>query len=267
MHAEAHARLALEGDLRAALERDALRLEYQPIFCLATERLVGVEALVRWDHPERGLVSPGTFIPIAEASGLILPLGRWVLGEACREAARWRDAGQGAPYVAVNLSGRQLQDPQLVADVARTLATTGLAPEALLLEITEGAVMHDTAASLRRLHELKALGVRLAIDDFGTGFSSLAYLQRFPVDVLKVDRLFVDGVADGGNSAALVRAIVTLGDTLGLRTVAEGIETEAQRAALRALGCALGQGNLLARPLPAAALAGVVRGEGAAAAR
>ena len=243
-------RVALEGDLRQALDRGEFRLVYQPILDLHTKRVVGVEALMRWQHPARGAIPPAAFIPLAEESGLIVPLGRWVLGEACGQAAAWRRAmGDAAPYVAVNISGRQLQSPELGADVATALADAGLVPEALLLEITEGVLMHDTHVRLRRLQDLKAVGVRLAVDDFGTGYSSLAYLQRFPVDVLKIDKVFVDGVARGDSGAALTRTIIALGETLGLRTVAEGIEQAEQHAALRALGCGLGQGYLFARPL------------------
>jgi diguanylate cyclase (GGDEF)-like protein/PAS domain S-box-containing protein len=244
-------RVSLQADLHHALERREFRLVYQPLVELATERVLGVEALVRWDHPTRGAVSPATFIPLAEESGMILPLGRWVLGEACRQAAIWQRRGIGAPYVAVNISGRQLQHPQLVADVASALGDAGLDPGALLLEITEGVVMHDTEASLRRLLDLKGIGVRLAIDDFGTGYSSLSYLQRFPVDVLKIDKAFVDDVAAGGSQAALARTIVALGETLSLDTVAEGIETAEQSAALLAMGCRVGQGYWFARPVPA----------------
>ncbi len=243
-------RVSLGSDLHHALERREFRLVYQPVVDLATEAIVGVEALVRWHHPERGVVGPAAFIPIAEESGMILPLGRWVLGEACRQAAAWRALGLEELRVAVNISGRQLEHPQLVADVASALGDARLPPAALLLEITEGVVMQDTEASLRRLHELKELGIRLAIDDFGTGYSSLSYLQRFPVDVLKIDKSFVDGVASGGSHAALARTIIALGETLSLRTVAEGIETAEQGASLLALGCRTGQGYHYARPLP-----------------
>jgi EAL domain-containing protein (putative c-di-GMP-specific phosphodiesterase class I) len=252
MYEAIHERVALEADLRQALDRGEFHVAYQPIVDLATERVVGVEALARWTHPRRGAITPGAFVPVAEASGLVLPMGRWVLREACRQAAAWRRGGAGGPYVAVNISGRQLEDPQFVADVAAALRDADLPADALLLEITEGVVMRDTAASLARLAELKGLGVRLAIDDFGTGYSSLAYLQRFPVDVLKIDKSFVDGVHRGGSHEALARTIVALGRTLSLSTVAEGVERADQRDSLRALGCALGQGYLFSRPLPAA---------------
>ncbi|HZF68749.1 MAG TPA: EAL domain-containing protein [Gemmatirosa sp.] len=249
-------RVELERDLARALAREEFHLLYQPIVDLATGRVVSAEALVRWQHPERGLVSPAHFVPVAEGSGHVVALGRWVLEAACREAASWPAVPDGGevPSVSVNLSGRQLEEASLVADVRDVLAATGLAPARLTLEITESVIMHDTERTLEQLHALKALGVRLAIDDFGTGYSSLSYLQRFPVDVLKIDKSFVDGVARGGHDAALARTIVALGEMLALRTVAEGIEHEAQRAQLAALGCALGQGYLFARPLPAAEL-------------
>ena len=263
MHAAVVERLELEADLRRALAEPAseLRLVYQPIVALDGERVVGLEALVRWEHPRRGMISPAHFIPLAEATGLIVPLGHWVLRTACRQAAEWgggravRD-GDGtsdasAPYVSVNLSGRQLEDAALVDEVAAAVAGAGLDAARLQLEITENVIMHNTEATLRRLHAFRALGVRLAIDDFGTGYSSLAYLQRFPVDVLKIDKAFIDGVAHGGSNAALVRGIVGLASTLGLRCVAEGIEREEQAAELRAAGCEYGQGYLFARPLPA----------------
>jgi EAL domain-containing protein (putative c-di-GMP-specific phosphodiesterase class I) len=274
MQERALARLQLEVDLRAAVLALAtadvaadvaadvvapddpadvdLRLLYQPIVALGTGRAVGAEALLRWHHPERGLIPPLDFIPLAEEMGLIVPLGRWVLAEACRAATAW-PAGPGgeAPGVSVNLSARQLADASLVDDVRDALAATGLAPARLTLEITESVIMHDTAQALARLRALKALGVRLAIDDFGTGYSSLGYLRQFPVDVLKIDKRFVDGVARGGEAAALARTIVALADSLQLRTVAEGVEA----AALEALGCAFGQGFLFARPMPAAEVA------------
>jgi EAL domain-containing protein (putative c-di-GMP-specific phosphodiesterase class I) len=206
-------------------------------------------------------VGPAEFIPLAEASGLIVDLGRWVLDAACRAAAAWPAGPDGrAPGVTVNVSGRQLEDPALPGHVAAALAASGLAAGRLTLEITETVLMRDTAAALGTLGALKALGVRLAVDDFGTGYSSLRYLQQFPVDVLKIDRSFVEGVARGPQGAALARTIVALGQTLGLRTVAEGVETAEQRDALLAMGCALGQGYLFARPLDGAALLALLGG-------
>jgi EAL domain-containing protein (putative c-di-GMP-specific phosphodiesterase class I) len=265
MYTAVRERLALERDLRQALERDELRLLYQPIVELDTGRTIGVEALLRWQHPTRGLVSPATFIALAEETGLIVPIGAWTLREACAQGRRWAheaaEAGRCAPTVSVKISGRQLLEPSIVADVAGSLAESGLSPALLTLEITESVLMQDADATVATLQALKALGVRLAIDDFGTGYSSLSYLQRFPIDVLKIDKAFVDGVARGGSDAVLARTIVTLAGMLELSTVAEGVERRDQHAQLVALGCARGQGYLYARPLAAndvsAALQGV----------
>ena len=259
-------RLDLERDLADALVDGAspggqFALLYQPIVTLATGAIVSAEALVRWRHPTRGLVGPVQFIPLAEASGLIVALGRWVLEEACRTAAAWPAAADGAPLgVTVNVSARQLLHAALPRHVADALAASGLAPARLTLEITEGVLMQDTDATLATLHTLKALGVRLAVDDFGTGYSSLRYLQRFPVDVLKIDKSFVDGLARGPQDAALARTIVALGELLELRTVAEGVEHAPQRDQLIAMGCELGQGYLFSRPVDDAALRGLLGG-------
>jgi EAL domain-containing protein (putative c-di-GMP-specific phosphodiesterase class I) len=258
--------LRLKAELARALEAEEFTVHYQPTVELATGRLAGVEALVRWQHPERGLVPPAEFIPIAEQTGLIVPLGRFVLREACAQAAAWaRGCGAGAAGavpvgVSVNLSARQLDDPHLVADVRDALDAAGLPAPCLTLEITESALTHDAALAQARLEALGALGVRLAVDDFGTGYASLNHLQRFPIDVLKVDRSFVDRVARQEQDAALVRAVIALGQALRLRVVAEGIEQPDQRAALSALGCRYGQGYLYARPLPAAEAAAYVCG-------
>ena len=247
--------LALESDLSLALASGEFELAYQPIVAVGSGMVESVEALLRWHHPTRGVVPPAKFIPLAEASGLIVALGRWVLGEACRTAAAWPPGPTGARIgITVNVSGRQLDDPSLPTYVAEAIAASGLPGSQLTLEITESVLMRDTEATLATLHALKELGVRLAIDDFGTGYSSLRYLQQFPVDVLKIDKSFVDGVARGGRDAALGRTIVALAETLGLRTVAEGIEDPAQRERLRVMGCDLGQGYLFARPLDATAL-------------
>jgi diguanylate cyclase (GGDEF)-like protein len=243
-------RLDLEAALRTSVERGELFLVYQPILDLGRMAVTGVEALVRWYHPERGALCPDTFIPLAEQTGLIMPVGRWVLQEACTQAAGWQAAGHPL-QVSVNVSARQLDTDDLVGDVAGALTVSGLEPGMLTLEITESALMADTSASLRRISTLKALGVRIAIDDFGTGYSSLAYLQHFPVDQLKIDRSFIAAMDDSPESAALISTLVHLGRALGIETLAEGIEHITQRDRLRAEQCDLGQGYLFARPLPA----------------
>ncbi|TDO42533.1 putative bifunctional diguanylate cyclase/phosphodiesterase [Paractinoplanes brasiliensis] len=248
MHDALTQRLSLAGDLRRALERDELVLHYQPTVDLATGEIKGFEALVRWEHPTRGMVPPLDFIGIAESTGLIVPLGRWVLAEACRQAVAW-----GRPLtMAVNVSVRQFEAGDLAATVAEVLAETGMPAGRLCLEMTESVLLTDTDENLSRIVGLKALGVMLAMDDFGTGYSSLAYLRRFPMDVLKIDRSFVDRLGEGdAEDETLVRTIVRLGHRFGMRTVAEGIENEAQMSALRGMGCDFGQGYFLSRPLPA----------------
>ncbi len=243
-------RLKMETELRRALDRGELRLHYQPQVDLRSAHIVGLEALVRWEHPERGLIPPGSFIPIAEETGLILPIGRWVLETACRQASLWRaDPEIGLDLVmAVNLSPRQFRHPRLVQDVGQVLAESGLDASGLEVEITEGTAMGDADATVKTLEHLKAIGIRLAIDDFGTGYSSLGYLKRFPIDVLKVDRSFVAGLPANRGDAAIVRAVVGLTRALGLKAVAEGVETKEQLAELRGLGCDQGQGYLFGRP-------------------
>ena len=266
MREEAVDRLALEADLARAVERDQLEVDYQPIVALDGAAIVGFEALVRWRHPERGRVPPGVFVPVAEESGLVRDIGRHVLRAACREAAAWRAAhlGAGLDTITVNLSGRELGDPALPSDVAAALAESGLPAECLVLEITETVLMRDTEATIARLCELKALGVRLAVDDFGTGYSSLRYLRRFPVDILKLAKPFVDAMIADDDETALVCAILDLGANLGLDVIAEGIELEEQAALLGALGCAMGQGFHYARPLsPDAASAALAAAAGA----
>jgi diguanylate cyclase (GGDEF)-like protein len=251
------ARLDLEADLRRALDQDEFLVYYQPVLALAEERIVGVEALVRWQHPRRGLLAPGEFITLAEETGLIVPLGRWVLRKACEDVARWQQARPGEPplQVSVNLSGRQLLDPELTADLTAALVETRLAPGSLVLEITESILMRNTALNNTLLQDLRQRGALLAIDDFGTGYSSLAYLLSFPIDVLKIDRVFVEHLASNANSFALTQAIVSLAHSLGLRVVAEGIEERAQVELLQRLHCDAGQGFFFARPLAAEALA------------
>ncbi len=251
MHAAALERLVVEADLRQAIEREEFFLQYQPIVLLATGEVIGAEALVRWCCRERGTVPPGVFIPIAEETGMITAIGKWVLRRACRTAQQWVTERGHPMRITVNLSGRQLQEPGIVDDVADALRESGLDPQHLVLEITESMLMQNTDLALARLTALKALGVSLAIDDFGTGYSSLSYLQRYPIDILKIDKAFVDVIDKGGEGPVLANAIVALGATLRMKTVAEGIETEAQREHLLALGCELGQGYLFARPLDA----------------
>jgi len=252
MHAAALARFAIKGDLERALDRAEFEVLYQPIVRLNTREIVGVEALVRWHHPERGLILPNEFIAVAEETGLIIPLGRWVLGQACRQARLWETVRPNRPLsMSVNVSGRQVAEPGFVASVAEVLAETQLEPSRLVLEFTEGVLMHDTEMTHTTLADLKALAVRLAIDDFGTGFSSLNYLRSFPIDVLKIDGSFVASMSAGADQRAVVRAILRLGETLHLSTIAEGIEDAGQIADLRALGATLGQGYFFARPLTA----------------
>jgi diguanylate cyclase (GGDEF)-like protein/PAS domain S-box-containing protein len=255
MHTELVQRVQLEADLRRALDKGELFLHFQPTIDLASGQIVGAEALARWQHPTRGLVPPTEFIPLAEASGLIRPLGAWVLREACRQAATWQRVNnqRGQPFtLSVNLSGRQLQHAQVVDDVAAALKDSGLPPEALVLEMTESVLLDDSENVLAILHQLKALGARLAIDDFGTGYSSLSYLHRFPVDILKIDRSFVERLNRTFDNAELAWTVVRLGQSLQLQTVAEGVEDSAQFLALRRMGCDVGQGYYFGRPMESA---------------
>jgi diguanylate cyclase (GGDEF)-like protein len=251
MHAALKKRAGLESDLRLAVDRDEFVLRYQPIVELLSGRVSGFEALVRWMHPQLGMVPPLDFIPLAEETGLIVPIGTWVLREACRQAAEWnrRRPATESLSISVNLSARQLQQANLPDLVADALASTGLAGRCLTLELTESLLVNDVESTVARLGQLKALGVRLAIDDFGTGYSSLAYLRRFPIDILKIDKLFVDAVATEAPESSLTGAIVHLARTLRLSTVAEGIESFDQCGPLRDSGCQLGQGYYFAKPL------------------
>jgi diguanylate cyclase (GGDEF)-like protein len=253
MRARAVARLQVENELRRALDREELRLFFQPIFDLHEDRISGCEALVRWDHPDRGLVGPDQFIPVAEESGLIIPLGAWVLQRACRQLARWRRSVDGAAdlRLTVNLSAQQVTQPDIVDTVAEAIDEAGLEPRDIGLEITEHVLIEDAESTADTLRRLQRLGVRLVIDDFGTGYSSLSYLKRYPIEVLKIDRSFIDGIADpGSGDLAIVTAIVRMASALGVDVIPEGVETEAQLERLRELGCRYAQGFLLARPLP-----------------
>ena len=260
MHAAAVARIALRGDLELALRRDELSLLYQPLIRLDRLEIVGVEALLRWNHPVRGVVGPVEFIPIAEESGVIVPIGLWVLEQACRQVRAWDEIWPERKLAMnVNVSARQISEGDFVADVAKILAATELDPARLILELTEGVLLQDTEATLATFVELKRLGVRLAIDDFGTGYSSLSYLHRFPIDVLKIDRSFVASMLKGPDETALVRSILTLSETLHMETVAEGIEEAGQLEELRSCGATMGQGFFFARPLTADALVTLLR--------
>jgi diguanylate cyclase (GGDEF)-like protein len=254
MHTVLVQRASLETDLRHAVGRDELFLVFQPILDLHTRQVHTAEALVRWQHPSRGVIPPDEFIPLAEETGLIVPIGRQILAMACTAAAGWATpAGLGsAPAVSVNLSARQLLDADLVTDVSQALERTGLDPRRLILEITESAFVSDATAVAQSLQQIRDLGVRLAIDDFGTGYSSLSYLRSLPVDILKIDRSFVEGVVGGWQGKAFLRTIVRLTKTLSLTAVGEGVETQEQMSALRQLGCQLGQGFLFARPMGSA---------------
>jgi diguanylate cyclase (GGDEF)-like protein/PAS domain S-box-containing protein len=254
MRARAKRRLAMHSSLYRAVERGEFRVLYQPIHCLANGRPLGAEALVRWEHPDRGLIEPGEFIALAEETGLIVPIGTHVLREACLQARTWQAAGQSLA-IKVNLSARQFVHPNLAGVVAGILAETGIDPAMVYLEITETVLMEDAESTSAALAELKHLGVRLTVDDFGTGYSSLAYLRRLPVDELKVDRAFVAGLLADPEASAIVAAIINLAHTLGLAAVAEGVETAEQLGRLRELGCDIGQGYYFGRPLPADALA------------
>jgi predicted signal transduction protein with EAL and GGDEF domain len=256
MRAEVSERAALQSELREAVEAGALTVAYQPLVELSSGRCIGAEALVRWYHPERGYVPPDVFIPVAEDSDLVVALGRAVLRRACADAAGWVGAlPADHPFeIAVNLSVRQLAHPELVTHVTEALRSAGLDPGRLVVEVTESVFLDDTGTGLAALRELRELGVRVALDDFGTGYSSLGYLQRFAVDILKIDRRFVSSLKPGDGRPELAGAIIGLARSLRLEVVAEGIEEAAQTERLRELGCTIGQGFLFARPAPAAEL-------------
>ncbi len=253
MHARAVARLQLENDLRRAIERNEFHVYYQPIVSLDTDRLAGFEALVRWEHPERGIISPAEFIASAEETGLIVELGQWVLREACRQMHewQWQNPAHGQMIVSVNLSAKQFTQPDLLGQIKRTLHETGLDPRCLKLEITESIVMENAETASTMLMHLRELGVHLSIDDFGTGYSSLSYLHRFPVNTLKIDRSFISRMGAGDENTEIVRTIITLASNLGMKVIAEGVETQAQLAQLKKMGCDYGQGYLFSRPMSA----------------
>ncbi len=251
MNVAAAQRFALENKLHSALDRDELRLHYQPRIAIDTRRACGFEALLRWHDPDQGMIAPSSFIPVAEDSSLIVPIGKWVLREVCRQHMAWRAAGYAPLPIAVNLSPREFRQPDLVDSVARALADSGMEARYLTLEITEGSLMQATVQTLETLEALNALGVGLSIDDFGVGYSSLSYLKRFPVDQLKIDQSFVRDIATDPDDAAIVSAIIGLARNLQLSVVAEGVETEAQLAFIAASGCNEAQGFFFSQPLPA----------------
>ena len=255
MNLKAVERQTLEGSLRGALEREEFVLHYQPKVNLDTGEITGVEALIRWRHPDRGLLPPTQFVPIAEDCGLILPIGRWVLREACRQARGWQEAGLPFIRISVNVSAAEFRATTFLAEVSATLKETGLEARYLDLELTESALMLRAESSAAILHSLKAMGVHLAVDDFGTGYSSLSYLQRFPIDILKIDKSFVHQITGDLDDSPIVGAIINMGKSLKQRVIAEGVETEQQLAFLQGQHCLEGQGYLFSQPLPAAQLA------------
>jgi predicted signal transduction protein with EAL and GGDEF domain len=248
MYKAMHSRHELEMDLQAAVGTDQFFLRYQPIFNLSDMTLIGVEALLRWNHPKKGVLQPDDFIPALEASGLIIPVGRWVITEACQQGMAWRAMGHDVK-MSINASARQLNAETLLDDVCFGLESTGFPPGLLIVEITETCLMRDAKGALHQLNALKSLGVRIAIDDFGTGYSSLAYLQQFPVDSLKIDRSFISGMGKSPEGDSLIHTLIQLGKALNLETLAEGIEEDGQLAQLRGEKCDVGQGYLFARPV------------------
>jgi diguanylate cyclase (GGDEF)-like protein len=259
MNAHASERLLIEGNLRKALERNELLVYYQPKVDLSTGLITGLEALVRWQHPEFGLVSPIRFIPVAEETGLIIPIGEWVLRTACVQIKSWQQHGFSELHVTVNLSARQVKHPILVDMVNRVLQETGLNPRSLGFELTESSIMQDAEAMIGRLSKLKSLGIQLSLDDFGTGYSSLSYLKRFPIDTLKIDQAFIRDITSSTDAVAIVTAIIAMAQKLKLHVVAEGVETEAQVAVLREQGCNEFQGYVCSQPLPPAEMEQLLR--------
>jgi diguanylate cyclase (GGDEF)-like protein len=254
MNERAYERLVLESRLHRAIEREEIQVYYQPQVHLASRRIVGLEALARWNDPESGLVSPATFIPLAEETGLIMPIGESVLRQACRQLKEWHQAGYASLQLSVNLSARQFRQPDLADRVAAILTETGLEPDCLDLELTESCIMQDAEAALQTLRKLKAMGMRLSIDDFGTGYSSLVYLRRFPIDVLKIDRAFTQDMMTSADALAIIDAIISMAAALKLTVIAEGVETEEQMALLLKQKCYLAQGFAFCKPIPAVEL-------------
>jgi diguanylate cyclase (GGDEF)-like protein len=264
MSASAEEKLRLLDGLRHALAYGQLRLLYQPKVDLRTGRMIGVEALLRWDHPEQGMVPPMRFIPLAEESGLIVEIGEWVLRTACRQNQAWRDAGLGRLEIAVNVSPRQFDDLSLLSRVSAALRDSGMDPADLELEVTEGVMMRDLQQSVQKMRELKATGVSLSIDDFGTGYSSLSALKTFPISRLKIDKSFVRELVEQSEDQAIAKAIISLGHQLNLRVIAEGVETEMQRQFLRDNDCDEMQGYLFSRPVSADAIAAMLHAQASA---
>src|SRR5262249_50614689 len=258
-HEKAMARLQLETDLRRGLARDEFRVAYQPIVSLVGQKLVGFEALVRWEHPARGLLGPAEFLEVADDTGLMVPIGRWILKEALGQLSAWqaRHREASALTMSVNVSGRQLIHPHLLIYVREALDAAGLAPARLRIEVTESVIMEHTEAAVERLSELRSMGVQLDMDDFGTGYSSLSHLQRFPLQAVKIDRSFVDRMR-GGSQTEIVRAILTLGRELGLDVIAEGVETVEQQTMLADMGCPHAQGYYYSHPVGAEEAAGII---------
>jgi diguanylate cyclase (GGDEF)-like protein len=259
MNAEVMKRLSLETDLRKALERQEFLLHYQPKVDLRTGKILGVEALIRWLHPDRGLVPPGEFIPLSEQTGLVVPIGQWALNAACAQNKALQAAGFPPMGMSANLSGRQILDPQLPEIVARILKGTGLDPKYLEVELTESILIQNQKSVIDTLHALREMGIQLSLDDFGTGYSSLSYLNRFPVDTLKIDKSFVDNIPTNQDSVALIRAIIAMAHSLKLKVLAEGVETEGQLVFLREEGCDEVQGNLFSPAVPVEALEKLLR--------
>jgi EAL domain-containing protein (putative c-di-GMP-specific phosphodiesterase class I) len=252
MHEQAQRSLQLETDLRCAIEAEQFQLFYQPIWSLETNSITGFEALIRWPHSERGMISPAEFIPIAEETGLIVPIGQWVIQEACRQMKIWKDQFPSAQplTVSVNLSARQFSDPNLVSHIQSTLAQTGFPPHRLKIEITETMIVENHQAAVQILTQLQAIGIQIQVDDFGTGYSSLSVLHNLPLDTLKIDISFVRLLETDPDNAEIVKVIIKLAQNLGMVAIAEGVETQSQLRQLKALGCDFAQGYLLAKPLP-----------------